>query len=33
MAEVGLPLKEFRFDLALDRLRQMASKYEWNAAP
>jgi CheY-like chemotaxis protein len=33
MAEVGLPLKEFRFDLALDRLRQMASKYKWKTAP
>ena len=33
MAEVGLPLKEFRFDLALDRLSQMASKYKWKTAP
>jgi DNA-binding response OmpR family regulator len=33
MAEVGLPLKEFRFDLTLDRLRQMASKYKWKTAP
>jgi CheY-like chemotaxis protein len=33
MVEVGLPLKEFRFDLALDRLRQMASKYKWKTAP
>ena len=29
MVEVGLPLKMFRFDLTLERLRQMASKYEW----
>ena len=33
MAEVGLPLKEFHFDLTLDRLREMASKYEWKTAP
>jgi CheY-like chemotaxis protein/anti-sigma regulatory factor (Ser/Thr protein kinase) len=33
MAEVGLPLKEFRFDLTLDRLSQMASKYKWKTAP
>ena len=29
MADAGLPLKKFRFDLTLERLRQMASKYEW----
>ncbi len=29
MAEAGLPLKKFRFDLTLLRLRQMASNYEW----
>jgi PAS domain S-box-containing protein len=29
MAEAGLPLKKFRFDLTLARLRQMASQYEW----
>jgi signal transduction histidine kinase/DNA-binding response OmpR family regulator len=33
MAEVGLPLKEFRFDLTLDRLSQMASKYKWKTVP
>lgn len=33
MAQAGLPLIEFRFDLTLDRLRQMASKYEWASAP
>lgn len=29
IADAGLPLKKFRFDLALERLRQLASKYEW----
>ncbi|MCF8168088.1 MAG: hypothetical protein K9J77_05675, partial [Rhodoferax sp.] len=33
VAEAGLPLREFRFDLTLNRLRQMASKYEWKTAP
>ena len=32
MAEAGLPLIKFRFDLTLERLRQMASKYEWKTA-
>ena len=30
MAEAGLPLKKFGFDLTRQRLLQMASKYEWN---
>ena len=29
MAEAGLPLRKFRFDLTRQRLFQMASKYEW----
>ena len=29
MAEAGLPLRKFRFDLTRQRLLQMASKYEW----
>jgi len=33
LAEVGLPLKKFHFDLARERLDQMASKYEWSATP
>ena len=33
MADAGLPLKEFRFDLTRQRLLQMASKYEWRTAP
>ncbi len=33
VAEAALPLKKFRFDLALERLRQMASKYEWSITP
>ncbi|MCX7246868.1 MAG: response regulator [Burkholderiales bacterium] len=33
MADAGLPLKEFRFDLTRQRLLQMASKYEWKTAP
>jgi PAS domain S-box-containing protein len=33
MAEAGVPLHEFRFDLTLYRLRAMASKYEWRTAP
>jgi CheY-like chemotaxis protein len=33
MADAGLPLKEFRFDLTRQRLFQMASKYEWRTAP
>ena len=33
MAEAGLPLKKFRFDLTHERLRQMASKYEWGTTP
>jgi CheY-like chemotaxis protein len=32
MADAGLPLKEFRFDLTRQRLLQMASKYEWRTA-
>jgi PAS domain S-box-containing protein len=33
MADAGLPLKEFRFDLTRQRLLQMAAKYEWRTAP
>jgi hypothetical protein len=32
MADAGLPLKEFRFDLTRQRLLQMAAKYEWRTA-
>ena len=32
VADAGLPLQEFRFDLALERLRQMATQYEWSTA-
>ena len=29
MADIGHVLQEFRFDLALDRLRRMAATYHW----
>jgi hypothetical protein len=32
MADAGLPLQEFRFDLTRQRLLQMAAKYEWRTA-